>query len=1542
MGPITGIRILNLRVRDKVAYPDVTLDLVGKHADHLVVGLENGGGKSTLLGAVYHVFVPEADEFLPRRAQKRQGKHGEPKRLEDYVPGGDPTHFIVELDAPIPAGTLPLGGSPRILIGACLWKPAGAPAGTRATETFWSARGVSPLLSLRELVVRGPSGRLLDHAEFVARLKQVRTELPAAQVTIETVKHTWQEHLRSLGIDVDYVRQFLLRMNEDEGAADRVFTYASSREFLNSLVGVVGDPDAIAQLKTRLVETADDAATVVLDRKRVTLLEGLATQTQRLAQAMKDLAPRQATRERTVRQVIATRQRSAAHFAAATAAARELSDRKEAMERSVADARTAYGDTHARFVRSKLQVAELDVKAATQDADRVEQDRIDARLRERVSLAAALLADRRTAESRIRDLDGLLTQKELDAEPLRVMLASAVRALDQRIAADLRGFERELAEINSIRASASDEYVRAISNAARAEATLASLATEGALLDRETAEIAAQIAAAVASKLIASADADAATAAKLARERSATEAARADELERVRIRESNAISGLQAKDAELASALGRTQGETEKARRELEHAEELTRALEEALTNSGFIETHSVSLPTHALSIRDRLGAVIEAARLRQASAAVGAAAAKRATTWLVEQERLPPRADVERLCERAQGKRLGAHPGWSYLAKLPADVAERYAAAHPSLADGIVVPVPEDRDAVVTLITEARQELDGPLVVGMPAAFDKQAAHISDTIVVLPSEAYWSGPAARALTPARNNELSRWDEELAGANKRADSALMLRTRLETWSSEIGAEGVDQRRNETERLRSAVAALETQRASLRDDLAARVAARDEAEGTRDAARSSSIAASSEAVRLDVLAVAQKKQLAMASRLGEINTGVHDAEQQRGLARDTAARAADRRDAAVTRSGEVERERGMLAAQRQEISGLATLVVRPADSIATSDEVADRLLLAEHVRDREARWRGAVSDPQLRSQLDALRTEMRGLDKRIEEYRDIESRARALLGADSSRSADDYRRDADEARGRIEEFGERVGELKARAKQLEEVASDVRTEIRGLRRPAELAMTDRTDDREAALVIRDRLLKHRDEAMQLRVEREAALVSATDEAGRAGARAASLEPIPQRLTAALRNLVRGGSLVGALEVVDTLPDDEVSSLLSEAGLPEALATIVRAYDTAMVFDADDRTTMTALSEIDDLAEEIQAQLAALERQANTTLDAIEALLRNTSDDVVKNDRMIQLFRTAARPALTNLSVAHHGDVEQRLQATRHHVATFDDRLEALGETVYATVAALLREVRQTVRDSQLPSTPAMGRWAGAELLKLSGLDTLKVEQKKAAIAATLRDWFDLDSTEKRSRRFDSDEVVYELLSAVAPQFAAKILIPSDPLDPEHMPVDLLARETSGGEGVAVALIMASLLASRRASMRGHRRTTLMLDNPFAKVTKPEFLRLARDVASELNVQLVLFTGIRDVAALAVFPQLTQLRVSRRQNANFVVPHIIDDDRLQPLLREGTLYVSPAERAAAEHESPGTWPLMSMVTVTNKSAAIDRDE
>lgn len=127
--------------------------------------------------------------------------------------------------------------------------------------------------------------------------------------------------------------------------------------------------------------------------------------------------------------------------------------------------------------------------------------------------------------------------------------------------------------------------------------------------------------------------------------------------------------------------------------------------------------------------------------------------------------------------------------------------------------------------------------------------------------------------------------------------------------------------------------------------------------------------------------------------------------------------------------------------------------------------------------------------------------------------------------------------------------------------------------------------------------------------------------------------------------------------------------------------------------------------------------------------------------------------------------------------------------------------------------------------------------------------------------------------------------------------------------------------------------APLGEARRARNLGHRRTTLLLDNPFAKVNKPMF-RLARDVARSLGVQLIPLTGIRDLRRSHRVPVPDPLAVSRRETANVVVPADHDDDRIQQLLRDGTLYVSAVELQAADAEANGdraAWPVMSHAQV-----------
>jgi hypothetical protein len=1538
VGPISGLRIVNLRVRDKVAYPDLTIDLAGGDADHLVVGLENGGGKSTLLGAVYHVFVPEADQFLPRRAQRRQHKEGELKRLEHYVPGGDPTHFVVEVETPMPDGNGVRGQSSRMLVGACLWKPSGSTPSTPANEFFWSTRSVVPELSLRNLVLRGPGGRLLDHREFKAKLTALRAEVPAAHINIEDGKGAWEKHLRDLGIDVEYVRQFLLRMNEDEGAADQVFTYASSRSFLNSLVGVVGDPAAIEQLKQRLAEMSRDADAMSLDRQRVALLDKLVMETGPLAATVRNLNLRIAERDRVVGQLLACHDRATRYLADVRRAASAAAERRADLERAMVESRNVYNDANARYVLARVQVARIRVEISTAEIQRVERERDDARTTERVARAAALLADRRTNDARVRDLEELLTRKEIEAEPLRVSLASAVRALTRRLAADIERLTHDRNEASATATRASQELERAGTERAKLEKTLGELDGERKGLVAARAAIEQQFEDAVDKGVLSRLDADPTVELHHARTRAAAEQLVADEQEHQRQRASDALKALAERDRTLAVDLGRAEEAISVARSELDKAVVRTDQLVSAITRSGFVELDPVILDDHAEAVCKRLDAVIESAKLKQAAAAVSVAAADRATMWLRDHECLPPRPDVERICDSARADRLGARPGWSYLSTLAEDIAAGFAAAQPGLADGIVVNVPEDLDAVIALVSAARDDLDGPIVIGLAGAFGSDAIE-RDCTVVLPHHARWSTAAGRALVDARSAEASRWRTEYEAAHARADEALSLRERLAAWTTEVGIGGLDRRRTklqDSEGIRTRVVA---EREELGRAILDGTSAQSAAESARDAARTRHAAAVTQARELEALATQRDRASTIDERLDAIDAAATRAKEASDAALTAIAKARGDQESANQRVVALATTIAEISTEHTSVAALAAVTVRPDDTIDPIDEDADRELLAHQVRDRESRWRGAVTDPELRARLAALQGAVAEITKQLGRFAEVSEQAHRLLAADPSRSKDDYVGDADSARAAVEVLVGQIGEFKATERQLKTELEKVNDEFKALRRPAALVPDETTSNIDGALGVRDRLRSAQIDAMNARTAREAEHEAALGIETAAAARVELLEVTLQRLSTAWRRLVGGGMLVPAIDTSELAPTLNMDAVLADPALLQAFATLLRtagrSIDVAseVSLDADKASVAAELERIDAEVDGLERILVSLDKRAEAALDATDVLLRAASENVVRGDKIIQTLRTATRRALADLSLAHHEDIVQRLAAVRHHVASFDARVEALADTVYATIADLLREVRRTVRESQLPNTPAMGRWAGAELLELSGLDTLKVDQRRAAVAAKLRGWFNPDDQEHRPGRFDSNDVVHDLLHAVTPQFTARILIPSDPLDPEHKPVDHLALETSGGEGVTVALILASLLASRRASARGHRRTTLLLDNPFAKVTKPEFLRLARDVADELSVQLVAFTGIKDLGALTVFPRLTQLRVSRRENANFVVPFDIEDERLQPLLRNGTLFVSPAEWAAAKTEDAAAWPLMSAVSVAS---------
>src|SRR6185369_14608052 len=127
---------------------------------------------------------------------------------------------------------------------------------------------------------------------------------------------------------------------------------------------------------------------------------------------------------------------------------------------------------------------------------------------------------------------------------------------------------------------------------------------------------------------------------------------------------------------------------------------------------------------------------------------------------------------------------------------------------------------------------------------------------------------------------------------------------------------------------------------------------------------------------------------------------------------------------------------------------------ASVAVQVDDPIEPADNDADRHLLAQSVRDRESRWKGAVTDPVLRAQLDTLQSAVGAIERQMRDFSDVAEGARALLLADSRRSADDYRDLAGTIRKKVEDLVGQIGELTVIQRQhkadLEKVQEEFRT------------------------------------------------------------------------------------------------------------------------------------------------------------------------------------------------------------------------------------------------------------------------------------------------------------------------------------------------------------------------------------------------------------------------------------------------------------------------------------------------------------
>jgi hypothetical protein len=144
-----------------------------------------------------------------------------------------------------------------------------------------------------------------------------------------------------------------------------------------------------------------------------------------------------------------------------------------------------------------------------------------------------------------------------------------------------------------------------------------------------------------------------------------------------------------------------------------------------------------------------------------------------------------------------------------------------------------------------------------------------------------------------------------------------------------------------------------------------------------------------------------------------------------------------------------------------------------------------------------------------------------------------------------------------------------------------------------------------------------------------------------------------------------------------------------------------------------------------------------------------------------------------------------------------------------------------------------------------------------------------------------------------------ELVQQAVAALAGGrgFEVKILKPDAVLKHESVSIDEMAR-FSRGQQLTAAILLYCTLAQLRARQRGQERGRLdagilILDNPIGTCSSPPMLELQRKMAKAMRVQLIYTTGVEDLHALAILPNVIRLRNTHKDRRSGDL-HVTPDD------------------------------------------------
>ncbi|WP_404378615.1 hypothetical protein [Caenispirillum salinarum] len=1419
-------------------------------ADAVLLRLQNGGGKTTMITCLTAIYEPDVN---------RLEKDG--RKVSDLFADGRIGIVAMEVTMPGPAQADLVDGPRRRVVGFA-GRARRTESGGMDFERVYFSFIVTPTTRMDALPVERGRIRPASVKKFTDLLEEMKRADPACDLLHTRVQGEWRDFVeREVRIDLASSIHFMLNLNKREsGATSEILKrFRTDEDFLDfiltPIVGSANDPGLVETVRGTLRGHAEYHA----NRSLREFLGGSVSHMERIARAHADREAAEAARSEALRLYADI----AAAIAARTAALRNEKTAAEAERTSVRDHIAALTERLGRERKERNWIEHRGLELAA------EKTRAAAKEAEDCLTAADLAEKRRAAEIKaaaIITLDDSIAKLDDEIEREAAPLAKERRALADiggRAAILLKGVLAE-AVAERVAAESERDAARDLETAARERlaANAQSLkSAEGRLADISADE---QRAADAYARLVAAGHLAEGDDARTARDEADSHRKATDG------RRWNAEGALhEAQRVEAAAGRERDDADTglagaDAALREADDRLARFEAFRGTVSERRFVQFIGGDAPDlYDPALRD----AVDAARRRNETEAGRLADAVQENLRIVDviddDGLLPPTEEVDRTISRLNEKGINAQWMPRYLVEHERSPDEIRAAlaADPAKFSGVRV-LAADPDAVEV----ALRNLSGDPSIRVPVFVSADGrvgdARADAVAVVTPTPATYDREAAdaeRSRIIGRIEEdgraIARLEEDAReAAGDLAELDAFVRDHPRGSDARLAAEADEAetaRERAVERLHAAEAALSrrTEATALAADALEKAEEAAAAAVRRLDALSAYVTRWSEV--LDELAAERERIAAATSHLREESEDLKAeaaADAARARDADTRARSADRRrEDADTRLRAVP-ERDPEASLRPDdtVDALIEAYRIKADHVRRMEVGGDAVL----ARDREAAARQEKADEYRAvhaplNDLDEVIADLRSDGRRPRE-RDIEPLSEAVRRATGEHEV--AKRDADAAAREAREF--------AVEKELS--------------RPDDAQGYDDPETCNSAVALRNdvvcglerdgKALEGTLSGTEVAIERISGELAACEQQSRGIANTCRHYDLvvadgPDRPETSVRDLIEGEEdLKDRIRVA--------ASRLQEAD---------RAVQRAIRNHADFVTTYAG-------NRLVAETVAALDLRADESLGGRAAGLVDTERDLVKS-------------------------VEQRLSDA-------EQDMENCRNVIWGYVDRIHDRIRSIEKLSVVPA--GMGEWSGRAFVKVDLARELR-DGHADVLKTRIRAWLEETIRDQEAGKPPPGDYVTLIKKIAKRVFGARseragvaeeesrrlvsfrTLRPATDWKVEYNPVSDL-QKFSGGEKLLATLIL--FFVHMRVGMEARGRAGgdgmfLLLDNPVGEMNHSKLVRPALDMGAKMGIQMIGLTGINDNSVIGMFP--LQIAIRQRRTATASYAEVTDVER-----------------------------------------------